>query len=127
MVDDEADTSNSALEKRKSLRTSNENINILPNTCIFCNKDKYVPKTNTREKLLNCAEFRADDNIKQSPLKHIKNLSCMAETAKTILSICSKDLISSEGKYHKSCYKGFVCIIQPPKNVNIDIDDSRSC
>ena len=51
----------------------------------------------------------------------------MAETAKTILSICSKDLISSEGKYHKSCYKGFVRIIQPAKNVNIDIDDSRSC
>ena len=127
MVNDEADTSNNASEKRKSLQTSNENINILPNTCIFCNKDKYIPKTNTQEKLLNCAEFRADNNIKQSALKHINNLSCMAETVETILSICSEDLISSEAKYHKSCYKGFVCITQLPKNVNIDIDDIRSC
>ena len=83
---------------------------------MFCNKEKYIPKTNTREKLLNGAEFGADENTKQGALKRIKNLSFTIETAETI---CSKDLISSEAKYHKSCYKGFVHIMQPSKNGNI--------
>ena len=30
-----------------------------------CNKNKYVPKTRTREALHSCSEFRADDKIKQ--------------------------------------------------------------
>ena len=31
----------------------------------------------------------------------------MAEVANKILVICSKDLISSEAKYHASCYRNF--------------------
>ena len=32
----------------------------------------------------------------------------MADVAEQILAMCSKDLISSEAKYHASCYKNFV-------------------
>ena len=39
-----------------------------PPNCIFCNKAKRVPKTDTEEKLLSCAELRADDSIRKASL-----------------------------------------------------------
>ena len=35
----------------------------------------------------------------------------MSEVAQQVLAVCMKDLISSEAKYHASCYKLFVKII----------------
>ena len=35
----------------------------------------------------------------------------MSEVARDVIGICAKDLISSEAKYHASCYKSFVRII----------------
>ena len=34
----------------------------------------------------------------------------MTDIAEEVLALCSKDLISSEAKYHASCYKSFVRI-----------------
>ena len=35
----------------------------------------------------------------------------MSDIAKEVLGLCSKDLISSEAKYHHSCYKSFLRVM----------------
>ena len=81
---------------------------ILPKQCIFCNKDKYKPRERTREKLRSVEELRADEKVRESALIHIDTNSFYKDAAEKILLIHSKDLISSEAKYHSSCYKLFV-------------------
>ncbi len=98
---------NTAVTSRPRRDGSTSSSLILPAQCIFCKKDKYKPKTRTREKLFSCSEFRADDYVRNSALKHINMCTPMAEVADKILIICSKDLISSEAKYHASCYRNF--------------------
>ena len=103
------ETKDTKNEKRRSVRdTTSSSSVILPSRCIFCKKDKYKPKTRTREKLQSCCEFRADDTVRKSALAHVTMCSWMADVAEQILAMCSKDLISSEAKYHASCYKNFV-------------------
>ena len=103
------ETKDTTNEKRQSVRdTTSSSSVILPLKCIFCKKDKYKPKTRTREKLQSCCEFRADDTVRKSALAHVTTCSGMADVAEQILAMCSKDLISSEAKYHASCYKNFV-------------------
>ena len=84
---------------------------ILPNCCIFCRKDKYKPKSTTREKTHSCIDFRADDKVKKSALLHVELCTEMSDIAKEVLGISAKDLISSEAKYHGSCYKSFLRIM----------------
>ena len=96
-------------EKRRSVRdTTSSSSVILPSTCIVCKKDKYKAKTRTRGKLQSCCKFRADDTVRKNALAHVTTCSGMADVAEQILAMCSKDLISSEAKYHASCYKNFV-------------------
>ena len=40
----------------------------------------------------------------------------MSEVARDVIGICAKDLISSDAKYHASCYKTFVRIIYSNAN-----------
>ena len=80
---------------------------ILPNHCIFCIKDKYKPKSMTREKTHSCIDFRADDTVKKCALLHVELCTEMSNIAKEVLGLCAKDLISREAKYHGSCYKSF--------------------
>ena len=42
---------------------------------------------------------------------HIKKCTVMSEIVQQVLAVRTKDLISSEAKYHASCYKLFVKII----------------
>ena len=58
---------------RSSLRLANQgegyerrDCDKLSPNCIFCNKAKRVRKTDTKEKLLSCAELRADDSIRKA-------------------------------------------------------------
>ena len=46
--------------------------------------------------------------MRKSALAHVSTCSGMADAAEQILAMCSKDLISSEVKYHASCCKNFV-------------------
>ena len=39
----------------------------------------------------------------------------MNDNAQEVLGLCSKDLISSEAKYHATCYKNFVRVIYQSK------------
>ena len=62
--------------------------------------------------------------MKNSALLQVKPCSDMTDIAEEVLALCSKDLISSEAKYHASCYKTFVRICYDgtesgtPKNID---------
>lgn len=69
--------------------------------CIFCNKDKYIRKTSTTEKLLSCAELRADDSIRKASL---------LRSDQKIAAIMTDDLFAKEAKYHKTCCRNYTRI-----------------
>ena len=46
--------------------------------------------------------------MRKSALAHVTTCSGMADVAEQFLAMCSKELISSEAKYHASCHKNFV-------------------
>ena len=70
---------------------------VLPATCIFCKKVKYVPKTSNRENLVQCREMRAESRIRKyaqiTQDKHLLGLTGCYE------------LVAAEAKYHPSCYQ----------------------
>ena len=68
----------------------------------------------------NVQEFRADDTVRKSVLLHLNRHTDMSAIAANISGICAKDLISSEAKYHSSCYKSFVHIIYEPDETASD-------
>lgn len=91
---------------------------ILSDQCLFCKKSKYKPNTKTsgREKLHSVREFRADETVRACASLHVQQNTAMSEVALDVIGICAKDLISSEAKYHASCYKSFVRIIYSKTN-----------
>ena len=101
---------------RRSSRDSQSNSVILPDQCIFCKKSKYKPNTKTREKLHSVQEFRADEKVKNCAISHVQQSSEKSAVAREIIGICSKDLMSSEARYHATCYKNFVRISYETKN-----------
>ena len=46
----------------------------------------------------------------------------MSDTAKEVLGLCAKDLISSEAKYHGSCYKMFLRVLSKSNKTFVDKD-----
>jgi hypothetical protein len=99
------ETSQAQTNPRSSLRLASQGEGyermdcdkLLPN-CIFCNKAKRVRKTDTKEKLLSCAELRADDSIRKASL---------LRGDQRIAAITTDDLIAKEAKYHKTCYRNY--------------------
>ena len=118
MTRETVQSSESSDQRRGSIRnkqaSSSSKSAVLPDVCLFCKKDKYKSGTKTREKLRGVQEFRADNRIRESALQHIKRHTNMSSVAAEIYSICSKDLISSEARYHSSCYNSFVRVIYEP-------------
>ena len=55
-------------------------------------------------------EFRANETTRKRAQLHIKHFTNLSDIAERVIGVCAKDLICSEGKYHTSCYKGFVRI-----------------
>jgi len=102
---------------RRSSRDGNQPSSvILPDRCLFCKKSKYKPNTKTREKLHSVQEFRADETVRARTSLHVQQNTAMSEVARDVIGICAKDLISSEAKYHASCYKRSVRIIYSNTN-----------
>ena len=105
------DTASGSLSRRSSRDGNQPSSTILLDECLFCKKSKYKPNTKTREKLHSVPEFRADETVRACASLHIQQNTVMSEVARDVIGICAKDLISSEAKYHASCYKSFVRII----------------
>ena len=85
-------------------RSSNrgEGSQILPKKCIFCNKDKYLSGKRTRERLVSCQTFQADEKI--------RNIA-KEKNDQRILAIAADELIAREASYHKSCYNSHTAVL----------------
>ena len=51
-----------------------------------------------REKLIQCIDLRADENIRKTAL---------ANNDSKLLAIMSRDLVAAEACYHGTCYRGY--------------------
>jgi len=71
-------------------------------------------------------EFRADEDGKlaRSSLRVQQNTG-MSEVARNLIGICAKDLISSEAKYHATCYKNFVRIVYSNANEDQRLNETH--
>ena len=81
---------------------------ILPDQCLFCKTSKYQSITKTSEKLHRVPKFRAYETVRACSSLHVEQNADMSEVARNVIEIRAKDLISSEAKYHATCYKNFV-------------------
>jgi len=70
---------------------------IFDNTCIFCQKTKYIKKSNTREPLLQCRELRADGNI--------RNYAILTGNSRLLGLVGCHEMVAAEAKYHATCYR----------------------
>ena len=67
--------------------------------CIFCDKvSKYAKGKDVREKLIQCIDLRADENIRKTAL---------AKNDSKLLAIVSGDLVAAEACYHGTCYREY--------------------
>ena len=109
----DGDQSSEQTQSRKSKRDmQTRGSPVLPNHCIFCKKEKYKPKSSTREKTRSCMEFRADDRVRKSATLHVQMCTEMNDVAQEVLGLCLKDLISREAA---TGYKNFVRVIYQSK------------
>ena len=69
-------------------------------------------------------ELRSDETIRRSAMLHIDRCTELSSVAKQVLPLCCKDLISSEAKYHGSCYKSFVRICYSSSTSTGDVSTS---
>ena len=105
--------------KRKSSTESNNSnpTTVLPNPCIFCNKDKYVKETQTRERHSDCTTICADERVQKVALE--RNDSAVIVTS-------SDKLIAKEAHYHATCYRSYTrpnCTPIPEKRYDIDLNN----
>ena len=63
-----------------------------------------------------CAGICADETARACASLHVQQNTAMREEARDVIGICAKDLISSEAKYHASCFKNSVRIIYSNAN-----------
>ena len=102
--------------RKSQRRESSHGSVVLPEVCIFCGLvSKYKKGTNTREKLLCCSEFLADEKIRSAANRKFDF---------KILSIASDELIAKEARYHTSCYRDYTRPEKdkPTENDNIKLD-----
>ena len=86
-------------QERRSSRVPPTRSTTYERTCIFCNKEsKYGKGKQTRERLIQCADLRSDQTI--------RNIATAKHDTK-ILAIVSRELVAAEACYHKSCYRNY--------------------
>lgn len=74
----------------------------------FCNKDKFVKGSKTREKLTQAVTFNADQTLRECAIQ---------KRDEKILAVTSRDVVAAEAHYHRSCYKEYTRIKKKePKN-----------
>ena len=101
--------------KRRSIRGESSASRVYEKDCIFCDEDKYIKGTRTREKLRKCLELRCDDSVR---------LAALRKNDEKILAVASRDIVAAEAQYHPSCYKDYT---RPPKKAKSSGSASTSC
>ena len=115
------DVGGDSTERRRSARDPSASTGsaVLPDHCVFCKKTKYKSGSRTREKLRGVQELRVDTTIKKSATMHLEQHTNMSAVAQEVIGICAKDLISSEAKYHSSCYTAFTRIMYSGQGMDV--------
>ena len=86
-------------ERRSSIREPPTRSTMYKRVCIFCDKvSKYVKGNDVREKLIQCIDLRADENIRKTAL---------ARKGSKMLAFVSLDLVAAEACYHGTCYREY--------------------
>ena len=86
------------MSRPKRSKASHTSALLDKNICIICNKaSKYVKKSNTREPLTKCMEFRAD--------MHIRQYANRVQDQRLLGIVGCHELIAAEAHYHPSCYR----------------------
>jgi len=75
--------------------------------CIFCTKIKFMKNPNSRGKLIQAVQLRADTTL--------RNCAILKNDAR-ILAITSRAIMAAEGHYHASCYKSYTNIKTKERN-----------
>ena len=66
---------------------------------MFCSKVKFQRHSQTREKLTQAVQLRADNTLRE----------CATQKGdENIPAVTSRDLVAAEAKYHVSCYKNYI-------------------
>ena len=95
-ISDEASTSG-CTPKRSSRKSSSES-RVYDPICIFCSKVKYQKHSNTREKLTQAAQLRADLKLRERAIQ---------KGDEKLLALTSRDIVAAGAHYHVSCYKNY--------------------
>ena len=91
------ETDGSGFAKRPDRRSSLCG-RVYEETCIFCNKMKYIKNHNTREKLTKAVDPRADKTLRETAVQKGDD---------RIMIGTSRDIVAAEAHYHLSCYKKY--------------------
>ena len=99
-----------------------ENLLFFPNIVYFAKMINTSRSQQQGNKTHCCMEFRADGKVKESAMFHLELCAEMSYTAKEVLGLFAKDLISSESKYRGSCYKMFLRVLSKSNKTFVDED-----
>ena len=95
-------------QERRSSRGPLGKGNTYERICMFCNREsKYGKAQQRREKLIQCSDLRSDQRIRDV---------ATARNDINILAIASRELVTAERCYHKSCYRNYT---RPRVNVSL--------
>ena len=117
----EAGGSGDASKRPTRIPTSETRVRVYDSICIFCDKvNKYRKNSNSREKLTQCCELRADQTLRECAIKK--------EDGK-VLAIMSRDIVAAGAHYHVSCYKKYTRVnkeqqVYRKQNIE-DIEEDR--
>lgn len=99
--------------KRPSRRSSSET-RVYDPICIFCNKEKFLKGSKSRERLTQAVQLRADQTLRECATRKGDD---------KILAVTSRDIVAAEAHYHISCYKDYTRIIKKDKGHNDEETD----
>ena len=100
---------------RRSSSVSASSSRVYKPLCIFCQKEKYMKGSHSREELTQCVELRSDDAVRKAAVE---------KEDTRILAIVSRDIVAAEGHYHRSCYRLYTK--RPNKDGTFKTEDSDS-
>lgn len=83
---------------KRPARMSSSGSRVYEQKCIFCEKDKCIKKTSTREKLSKAVDLRADATLRECAIR-----KCDTK----MIAIVSRDIVAAEAQYHFSCYREY--------------------
>ncbi len=83
--------------KRPCTRSTSES-RVYKAICIFCNKDRFLKGSKSREKLTQAVQLRTDKTLRECAIQ---------KGDEKIIGITSRYIVAAEAHYHLSCYKKY--------------------